>query len=157
MKLRESIKKILKEESELKTKVENMVKTRGIQFASKMLGDLDNVIKILGLDTNNIDVQEELVKNFIYFTKDVDRDLEVRFIKVSRISKGTVIAPFIVDTRGHGHAIVSNAASFFDRTVCQLMNDFFPFKTEPIWEFERNKSSDTKIFINSQELNEDDD
>ena len=155
MKLRESIKKILKEESELKTKVENMVKTRGIQFASKMLGDLDNVIKILGLDTNNIDVQEELVKNFIYFTKDVDRDLEVRFIKVSRISKGTVIAPFIVDTRGY--AIVSNAASFFDRTVCELINDFFPFKTEPIWEFDRNKSNDTKIFINSVELNEDDD
>lgn len=155
MKLRESIKKILKEESELKTKVENMVKTRGIQFASKMLGDLDNVIKILGLDTNNIDVQEELVKNFIMFSKDVDLDIDVSFIKVSRISRGTVIAPFIVSTRGY--ALVSNAASFFDRTVCELMNDFFPFKTEPIWEFERNKSNDTKIFINSVELNEDDD
>ena len=155
MKLRESIKKILKEESELKTKVEDMVKTKGIQFTSKMLGDLNNVIKILSLDINNIDVQEELVKNFIMFSKDVDLDVDVSFIKVSRISKGTIIAPFIVSTRGY--ALVSNAASFFDRTVCELMNDFFPFRTEPMWEFDRNKSSDTKIFINSQELNEDDD
>lgn len=155
MKLRESIKKILKEESELKTKVENMVKTRGIQFASKMLGDLDNVIKILGLDINNVDVQEELVKNFIMFSKDVDPDIDISFIKVSRISRGTVIAPFIVNTREY--ALFSNAASFFDRTICELMNDFFPFRTEPMWEFDRDKSSDTKIFINSQELNEDDD
>jgi len=155
MKLIESIKEILKEESELKTKVENMVKSRGIEFASKMLGDLDNVIKILGLDINNVDVQEELVKNFIMFSKDVDPDIDVSFIKVSRISRGTVIAPFIVNAREY--ALFSNAASLFDRTVCELMNDFFPFKTEPIWEFDRNKSNDTKIFINSVELNEDDD
>lgn len=152
MRLRESIKKILKEESELKTKVEKLVKDRGIQFAAKILGGVNKVIEILELDTNNVDVQEKLVKNFIYFTKDVDPNLDVRFIKISRISKGTVISPFIVNTRGYD--VVSNVSSFFDRTVCEIMNDFFPFRTEPIWEFERNKSNNTKIFINSVELNE---
>jgi len=67
--LQENIRKVLKEDTGLKTRLENMMKNKGIIMTSKSVGGVNNLIKALGLDINVLKTQEMLVKNFIYDMK----------------------------------------------------------------------------------------
>ena len=69
MNLQENIRKVLKEDTGLKTRLENMMKNKGIIMTSKSVGGVNNLIKALGLDINVLKTQEMLVKNFIYDMK----------------------------------------------------------------------------------------
>ena len=68
MTLKESIKKVLSEET-LKDSLTDIIKTDGIERAAKTVGGLTRLAKILELDLDDVDTQEMLVKNFIYHTK----------------------------------------------------------------------------------------
>ena len=64
----QKILKILREEdTDIQKNVRNLLNNRGIDFASSVVGGFKNVVKILNLDVTDIDTQEMLVKNFIYF------------------------------------------------------------------------------------------
>jgi hypothetical protein len=74
MTLKESIKKVLSEET-LKDSLTDLIKTYGIERASKTVGGFKRLAKILELDLDDVDTQEMLVKNFIYHLL-----VEVRFL-----------------------------------------------------------------------------
>ena len=65
MNLKENIKRILKEETSLQSKLQSMIDTKGIDIASTAVGGMKNVAKILNLDLNDVDTQSMLVKNVI--------------------------------------------------------------------------------------------
>ncbi len=69
MRLKENIKRILKEETSLQTKLEELIETQGIWAASKAVGGISKLGKILNLDFDDVDVQERLVRNFINSAK----------------------------------------------------------------------------------------
>jgi hypothetical protein len=87
--MKDIIKKILKEETSLQSKLQNMIDTKGIDVASTAVGGMKNVAKILNLDLNDIDTQEMLVKNFIQHTKvdEVDVQSTENIVKFSDINK----------------------------------------------------------------------
>ena len=86
MNLKENIKRILKEETSLQSKLQNMIDTKGIDMASTAVGGMKNVAKILKLDLSDVDTQEMLVKNFIQHTK-VD-EIDVQSVDVRPSASG---------------------------------------------------------------------
>jgi hypothetical protein len=80
--MRDIIKKILKEETSLQSKLQNMIDTKGIDIASTAVGGMKNVAKILNLDLDDIKTQEMLVKNF---------DEQVRTAEMEMVGKANDI------------------------------------------------------------------
>jgi len=98
MNLQIDIKRILKEETSVQTKLKNKIDSIGIADVIKLIG-LNNIVKILNLDLNDVDTQLMLVKNFIYHTK--LRDIEVSFLEVKNSASGGKIIKIYFTTQSN--------------------------------------------------------
>ena len=141
MNLKNNIKKIIKEETSLQKRVRTMLKSTGLLNTINVVGGINNIIKILDLDIDDIRVQEDLVKSYLEHN---DLDVEVYFLNVSRVSRyNTTIVSHIED------GTAANQDSWFVRMACDRLNEILPFKVEPSWGPMSKKSSETKIFLDA--------
>ena len=125
--MKDIIKKILKEETSLQSKLQNMIDTKGIDIASTAVGGMKNVAKILNLDLNDVDTQSMLVKNFIEHTK-VD-EIDVQSVDVRPSASGKILT---VNFKTDDTA--ANVASWYVREICEYLNkELFPFSVQPSW------------------------
>ena len=148
--MRQSIKNILKEETALGVKIKNLLDTKGVVFASTTVGGLDNLVKILNLDLDDIKTQEMLVKNFIYHTK--LEGIDILHLEINRNKPDKVRIKIHFDT----NVYASNVESWVTRTMSEKINKFFPFKSSAIWEPAFANRGVTIILDSDQIINEDD-
>ena len=128
MNLKENIKRILKEETSLQSKLQNMIDTKGIDMASTAVGGMKNVAKILKLDLSDVDTQEMLVKNFIQHTK-VD-EIDVQSVDVRPSASGGKI--LTVNFKTDDTSL--NVTSWYVTEICTYLNkELFPFRVSPSW------------------------
>ena len=147
MRLKENIKRILKEETSLQKKLEELIETQGIWAASKAVGGISKLGKILNLDFNDVDVQERLVRNFINSAKIEDLDV----VKIEkRISQtGNLILRVYFETESNA----SNIDTWYDRVITDEMDKLFPFKVNPSWTPAfASSAKGVKIFIDSEKI-----
>ena len=147
MNLQIDIKRILKEETSVQTKLKNKIDSIGIADVIKLIG-LNNIVKILNLDLNDVDTQLMLVKNFIYHTK--LRDIEVSFLEVKNSASGGKIIKVYFTTESNA----GNIESFYGRVLCDESEELFPFRVVPSWE-PVFASRNAKIFINTEKIKDD--
>ena len=122
----ENNEEVITESSSIQERLNSLMKTSGVVIASKAVGGFNNLVKILQLDLENIDTQEMLVKNYIYFA-DVE-DVEVDFIEVkNRANRKLIKIYFETDSNAR------NIESWYSRTITNEMNDLFPFKIDVSW------------------------
>ncbi len=141
------IKKILKEETSLQTKLKNLIDTKGIDFASNAVGGMKNVAKILNLNLDDIDTQEMLVKNFLYHVE-ID-EIDISFLEVRNSSNGKIIKAYFKTTSG-----ASNITTWFDREISDyLTKELFPFRVSPSWE-PSFANRNVKIFLDSEVISD---
>ena len=150
MNLEENIKRILKEETSLQSKLQNMIDTKGIDIASTAVGGMKNVAKILNLDLNDVDTQSMLVKNFIENTK-VD-EIDVQSVDVRPSASGKILT---VNFKTDDTA--SNVASWYVREICEYLNkELFPFRVQPSWN-PVFASGGCKIFLDANIIGDEED
>lgn len=128
MNLQDNIRRILREDTGLKTRLENMMKNKGIIMTSKSVGGVTNLVKLLGLDINDLKTQEMLVKNFIYDAK--LEDVEISFLEVNRNRPDKVRIKIYFKT----NLLASNMESWVISTLRDEMNKFFPFYSMAAYE-----------------------
>jgi hypothetical protein len=121
MNLQESIKRVLKEETSLQNRLNEMIKSLGVVLASKAVGGFDNLVKILNLDLDDLKTQEMLVKSFIYHA-DIE-DVDILHLEINRDRPDKVRIKIHFNTNNPA----SNMESWLVRTLCDEMNKFFPF------------------------------
>ena len=145
MNLKQTIKRILREESSAKTRLKNVIEKLGPLEAVNAVGSAKKMFEIMELDYNDVEVQEYIVKNYIYHNEFE----EVLFLEVNRVSPSKTIIKSNIkpDT-------AANHTSWFDSVICDNFNRVFPFKIEPVWNFEWAKDKKTKIFVESETSNE---
>ena len=150
MRLKENIKRILKEETSLQSKLQSMIDTKGIDIASTAVGGMKNVAKILNLDLNDVDTQSMLVKNFIENTK-VD-EIDVQSVDVRPSASGKILT---VNFKTDDTA--ANVASWYVREICEyLSKELFPFRVQPSWN-PVFASGGCKIFLDANIIGEEED
>lgn len=124
--MKELIRHTLKEETGRQERLERLIKQTGIVNASSAVGGFDNVVKILKLNIEDIDTQEMLVKNYVYFAD--MRNIEVDFIEVNnRANRKLIKIYFETDSNAR------NIESWYSSSITDDMNDFFPFKVDISW------------------------
>ncbi len=130
MNLQESIRRILREEKSNRTqeKLKEMIKTLGVVLTSKAVGGLDNLVKKLGLEMDDLKTQEMLAKSFIYHT-DIE-DVDILHLEVNRDRPDKVRIKIHFNTNNP----TSNMESWLVSTLRDEMNKFFPFRTMASWE-----------------------
>ena len=157
--LQETIRKVLSEET-LKDSLTDLIKTDGIERASKTVGGIKRLAKILELDLDDVDTQEMLVKNFIYHTK-IDQ-IDVLFIEVrSSVSGGKILT---INLKTDDTA--SNVTSWYVHEICNYFNGrqdspevnkkLFPFKVKPAWHPGFGLSG-CKIFLDAKIVDDEED
>ena len=150
MRLKENIKRILKEETSLQSKLQSMIDTKGIDIASTAVGGMKNVAKILNLDLNDVDTQSMLVKNFIENTK-VD-EVDVQSVDVRPSASGKILT---VNFKTDDTA--ANVASWYVREICEyLSKELFPFRVQPSWN-PVFASGGCKIFLDANIIGDEED
>ena len=150
MRLKENIKRILKEETSLQSKLQSMIDTKGIDIASTAVGGMKNVAKILNLDLNDVDTQSMLVKNFIENTK-VD-EIDVQSVDVRPSASGKILT---VNFKTDDTA--ANVASWYVREICEyLSKELFPFRVQPSWN-PVFASGGCKIFLDANIIGDEED
>jgi hypothetical protein len=148
--LQENIRKILREDTGLKTRLENMMKNKGIIITSKSVGGVTNLVNALGLDIDDLKTQEMLVKNFIY---DIElMDVEISFLKVDRNRPDKVRIKIYFKT----NLMASNMESWVISTFRDEMNKFFPFKSTAVYE-PAFAGRNTKVVLDSEQIEESED
>jgi len=148
MNLKENIKRILKEETSLQSKLQNMIDTKGIDIASTAVGGMKNIAKILNLDLDDVDTQLMLVKNFIEHTK-VD-EIDVQSVDVRPSVSGKLLT---VNFKTDDTA--ANVTSWYVTVICDYLNkELFPFKVQPSWH-PVFAAKGTKIFLDAKVVDED--
>ena len=152
MNLQQSIRKVLREEKSNRTqeKLKEMIKTLGVVLASKAVGGIDNLVKKLGLEMDDLKTQEMLAKSFIYYS-DIE-DVDILHLEINRDRPDKVRIKIHFNTNDPA----SNMQSWFVRTLCDEMNKFFPFKTAPYWEPAFAGRGVTVILDSEQIVNGDD-
>ena len=150
MNLQESIKRVLKEETSLQNRLNEMIKSLGVVLASKAVGGFDNLVKILNLDLDDIKTQEMLVKNFIYHNK--LEGIDILHLEINRNKPNKVRIKIHFDT----NVYASNVESWVTRTMSDEINKFFPFKSAPYWEPVFATRGVTVVLDSEQITNEDD-
>ena len=130
MNLQESIRRILREDisNRAQEKLNQVLKTQGVVSASKVVGGIDNLVKKLGLEMDDLKTQEMLVKSFIYHS-DIE-DVDILHLEINRDRPDKVRIKIHFETNNPA----SNMQSWLVRTLCDEMNKFFPFKTAVFWE-----------------------
>jgi hypothetical protein len=159
MNLQETIRRILSEET-LKDSLTDLIKTDGIERASKTVGGFKRLAKILELDIDNVDTQEMLVKNFIYHTK-IDQ-IDVLFIEVRPSASGGKVLTINLKTDD----TASDVTSGYVHEICNYFNGgqdssevnkkLFPFKVRPSWH-PVFALSGCKIFLNAEIVDDEED
>ena len=148
--MKDIIKKILKEETSLQSKLQSMIDTKGIDIASTAVGGIKNVAKILNLDLNDVDTQSMLVKNFIENTK-VD-EIDVQSVDVRPSASGKILT---VNFKTDDTA--ANVASWYVREICEyLSKELFPFRVQPSWN-PVFASGGCKIFLDANIIGDEED
>lgn len=148
--MKDIIKKILKEETSLQSKLQSMIDTKGIDIASTAVGGMKNVAKILNLDLNDVDTQSMLVKNFIENTK-VD-EVDVQSVDVRPSASGKILT---VNFKTDDTA--ANVASWYVREICEYLNkELFPFRVQPSWN-PVFASGGCKIFLDANIIGDEED
>jgi len=147
MRIKDNIRRILKEETSVQTKLKNKIDSIGIRNVIKLMG-LNTIVKVLDLDLNDVDTQLMLVKNFIYHTK--LRDIEVSFLEVKNSASGGKIIKVYFTTESNA----GNIESFYGRVLCDESEELFPFRVVPSWE-PVFASRNVKIFIDTEKIKED--
>jgi hypothetical protein len=147
MRIKDNIRRILKEETSVQTKLKNKIDSVGIRNVIKLMG-LNTIVKVLNLDLNDVDTQLMLVKNFIYHTK--LRDIEVSFLEVKNSASGGKIIKVYFTTESNA----GNIESFYARVLCEESEELFPFRVVPSWE-PVFASRNVKIFINTEKIKDD--
>jgi hypothetical protein len=145
--LQENIRRVLKEDTGLKTRLENMMKNKGIIMTSKSVGGVNNLIKALGLDIDDLKTQEMLVKNFIYDIKLID--VEISFLEVNRNRPDKVRIKIYFKT----NLMASNMESWVISTLRDEMNKFFPFKSTAVYE-PAFAGRNTTVVLDSEQIEE---
>jgi hypothetical protein len=143
--LQESIRRILREETSLQSRVNELINTKGVVLASTMVGGLDTLSKILNLDLNDVDTQEKLVKNFINFYDLNEESIIIYFLEVRTAASGGKI----IKVNGTVTDDWENFNSWYVLHICGEMERFFPFKTQPAG-YPVFASRGVKIFIDSE-------
>ena len=147
MNLQENIRKILREDTGLKTRLESMMKNKGIIMTSKSVGGVTNLVNALGLDIDDLKTQEMLVKNFIY---DIElMDVEISFLKVDRNRPDKVRIKIYFKT----NLMASNMESWVISTFRDEMNKFFPFKSTAVYE-PAFAGRNTTVVLDSEQIEE---
>ena len=152
MNLQENIRKVLREERLNKTqeKLKEMIKTLGVVLASKAVGGLDNLVKKLGLEMDDLKTQEMLAKSFIYHT-DIEY-VDILHLEINRDRPDKVRIKIHFNTNDPA----SNMQSWLVRTLCDEMNRFFPFTIAAFWEPAFAGRGVTVILDSEQLVNGDD-
>jgi hypothetical protein len=145
MNLQESIRRILREETSLQSRVSELINSRGIVVTSTMVGGFGTLSKILNLDLNDVDTQEKLVKNFINFYDLKEEDITIDFLEVRTAASGGKI----IKVNGTITDDWENFNSWYVLHICGEMERFFPFKTQPAG-YPVFASRGVKIFIDSE-------
>ena len=148
--LQENIRRILKEETSLQSMLNELIKSRGIVDASNSVGGFDNLVKILNFDLDNINTQEMLVKNFIYYAK--LEGIDILYLEINRNRPDKVRIKINFDTNIYD----SNVNSWVTRTMSDEINSFFPFKSSPYWE-PSFAGRGVTVVLDSEEITKDDD
>jgi len=128
--LQESIRKVLREDisNRAQEKLNQVLKTQGVVSASKVVGGINNLVKKLGLDMDDLKTQEMLVKSFIYHA-DIE-DVDILHLEINRDRPDKVRIKIHFNTNNPA----SNMESWLVRTLCDEMNRFFPFTIAASWE-----------------------
>lgn len=141
-----NIVKIIVENVSLQDSLKKMIRDSGIVTATKAVGGINNVTKILDIDFENKDDVEMLVKNYIYFWN--DSDVEISFLETRTSKNGNRI----INIHFNSDSNASNIESWLARTLSDEMNQFFPFRIGVTWE-PFFASRNVKIFIDATKLN----
>jgi hypothetical protein len=128
MSLKHTIKKVLSEET-LKDSLIDLIKTDGIERALKTVGGIKRLVKILEIDFEDINVQEKLVKDFIYY--DNTEGVEVAFIEVRTGRSGGKILDVHIKQYFEGH--VGNLTSWYVNEMLDKLRKVFPFTVGAVW------------------------
>jgi hypothetical protein len=130
MNLQESIRKVLREDisNRAQEKLNQVLKTQGVVSASKVVGGLDNLVKKLGLEMDDLKTQEMLAKSFIYHT-DIE-DVDILHLEINRDRPDKVRIKIHFNTNNPA----SNMESWLVSTLNNEMNRFFPFTIAAFWE-----------------------
>jgi hypothetical protein len=126
--LQETIRKVLSEET-LKDSLTDLIKTDGIERASKTVGGFKRLAKILEIDIDDIDTQEKLVKDFIY--SDNTEGVEVSFIEVRTGRSGGKIID--VHIKHYFADNVGNLTSWYVNEMLDKIRKVFPFTVGAVW------------------------
>jgi hypothetical protein len=147
--MRNIIKRILNEENSLQSKLMQMMKTKGVDMASEVVGGFNNLNKILKLDLDDINVREMLVKNFINFVE--IPEIEVTGLEIKNSSSGNRIINILFKTESNA----SNIESWLVRDIIEYLSGFFPFPVKAVWE--PSFGGNNKISLSSELVKEDED
>ena len=142
-----TIKRILKEETSVQTKLKNKIDSFGIRSVIKLMG-LNTIVKVLDLDLNDVDTQLMLVKNFIYHTK--VSDIELSFLEVRTAASGGKIIKIYFTTESNA----SNITSWYVNNLCDELDKLFPFRVKPSWSPVFG-SRNSKVFLDSEVIKDD--
>jgi|LakMenEpi03Aug12_release.lakeMendotaPanAssembly.Ray.scaffolds.fasta_scaffold445754_1 hypothetical protein len=149
MDIKESIRRIIREGT-IKDSLINLLKNRGVYAASEAVSGLPRLLKILELDIDDINIQEMLVKNFIYYEK--VECVEVSFIQVRNSSMGNKIIDVHIKYICEDEVGVEN---WYVQKIINKMSTFFPFSVgksyHPVL-----PNGKTKIFLDATIINDDD-
>ena len=147
MRIKDNIRRILKEETSVQTKLKNKIDSFGIRSVIKLMG-LNNIVKVLDLDLNDVDTQVMLVKNFIYHTK--VEDIELSFLEVRTAASGGKIIKIYFTTE----SLASNITSWYVHNLCDELDKLFPFRVKPSWSPVFG-SRNSKVFLDSEVIKDD--
>lgn len=128
MTLQENIRRILKEETSLQKRLNELVLSKGIVVAANAVGGIDNLSKILNLDLDDLETQEKLVENFLKYVK--PNNIEVMGVEKRISASGNII--FDVKYR-NTHQQVFFSSELVNIFVHKL-NNFFPFRVKGAYE-----------------------
>ena len=128
MNIKHTIKKVLSEET-LKDSLIDLIKTDGIERALKTVGGIKRLAKILEIDFEDINVQEKLVKDFIYY--DNTEGVEVSFIEVRTGRSGGKILD--IHIKQYFDGVVGNLTSWYVNEMLDKLRKVFPFTVGASW------------------------
>lgn len=122
MRLKSKILQIIKEETSFQNRIKNLLDTEGVYKTSNLLGGLDQLILVLGLDLNDESTKDMLVIDFIEHIP----GLNVISVNLDINHLGRKILTVEI---GEPHLVYFGP---YAGGISQLLNDFFPFPTQPV-------------------------
>lgn len=117
-------------------------------MTSKSVGGVNNLIKALGLDIDDLKTQEMLVKNFIYNTNLGD-DVNISFLEINSNRPDKVRIKIYFESNSQAR----NIESWVISTLRDEINKFFPFKSMAVYE-PAFAGRSTTVVLDSEQIEE---